>query len=302
MTEAGLFRTKGTLGIDEFEGIASKEKQSLRELLNASYKKGVKIVRMRKKKTMEGENIEAEYFEPYRPIVMANIWGIEEVLGDRSITIVLEKSNNDEFTRIVENYDQNPIINDILSLLSNEKCSLCSVVSSRNINNYTKWNEYVKNKTTLTTLITFTTLTTLTTLEKELFDMIYESNINGRELELYFPLFMIANMISKKVFIETLDIAKKNVDSKKQEDVFESTDINLYQTVSECNDGFISISFLVSNMKTHMGDGNWDWLNAKWMGRGLKRLNLVLEKRRTSDGIQVRLDVKKAIKQLEIFK
>lgn len=302
MTEAGLFRTKGTLGIDEFEGHASKEKQALREVLNASYKKGVKIVRMKKKKTIDGENIEAEYFESYRPIVMANIWGVEEVLGDRSITIILEKSNNDHFTRIIENYDDNPIIKNILLLLNSDKCRLCRVVSPENIKNDTKWNEYVKNKTALTTLTTYNTLTTLTTQEIEMFDKIYESGINGRDLELYFPLFTIANIVSKETFEEVLEIAKNNVEAKREEDVYESTDINLYQTVSECSEGFVSISGLVSSMRKHMGDGNWDWLNAKWMGRGLKRLNLVIEKKRMSDGRYVRVDVPKAKKQLEMFK
>ena len=42
-TEAVLFRTNGTLGIDEFEGVANKDKSSIRELLNGAYKKGIKI-------------------------------------------------------------------------------------------------------------------------------------------------------------------------------------------------------------------------------------------------------------------
>jgi len=39
LTEAVLFRTKGTLGIDEFESIGKKGNESLRELLNSAYKK-----------------------------------------------------------------------------------------------------------------------------------------------------------------------------------------------------------------------------------------------------------------------
>ena len=47
MTEAVLFRTKGTLGIDEYEGMTRKGNENLRELLNSAYKKGIKIKRMK---------------------------------------------------------------------------------------------------------------------------------------------------------------------------------------------------------------------------------------------------------------
>ena len=40
MTEAVLFRTKGTLGIDEFERASRKGSENLLELLNSAYKRG----------------------------------------------------------------------------------------------------------------------------------------------------------------------------------------------------------------------------------------------------------------------
>ena len=92
LSEAVLFRTaKGrTICIDEFEKVGSHENQALRELLNAAYKKGQKIKRMKK----AGDEYVVEEFDIYTPICMANIWGMDEVLGDRCITIVLEKSND----------------------------------------------------------------------------------------------------------------------------------------------------------------------------------------------------------------
>jgi hypothetical protein len=44
------------------------------------------------------------------------------------------------------------------------------------------------------------------------------------------------------------------------------------------------------------------WLNDKWLGRALKRLNLIIDKRRFAQGRQVTLDCDKAKKQLKIFK
>ena len=131
-TEAVLFRLTGTIGIDEFEGVGSKDRNALRELLNAGYKKGLKILRMKKKKTIDGEEQCVEEFEAYRPIVMSNIWGMEEVLADRCISLVLEKSDNKNITRMIENFSNNDKINKI-SGLNELKCSFCSVVRIKNI-------------------------------------------------------------------------------------------------------------------------------------------------------------------------
>ncbi len=113
LSEAVLFRTasNSTFCIDEFERIAGKEKQALRELLNAGYKKGMAVERA-KKVTFQGgqfsnEKYKIERYELYCPIAMANIWGMEEVLADRCISLVLEKSSNKKITRILENFDEN---------------------------------------------------------------------------------------------------------------------------------------------------------------------------------------------------
>ena len=131
-TEAVLFRVHGTLGIDEFEGVANKDKSQIRELLNGAYKRGVKIFRMKKKKSLAGEELVAEEFEPYRPIIMANITGMEEVLEDRCITLILEKSSHPEKTRLTEDFESNSTIKYILQNMN--QCSLCSVVMKKNIN------------------------------------------------------------------------------------------------------------------------------------------------------------------------
>jgi len=44
------------------------------------------------------------------------------------------------------------------------------------------------------------------------------------------------------------------------------------------------------------------WLNDKWLGRSLKRLNLVIDRRRMASGMFVTLDYNKAKKQVEIFR
>ena len=142
--EAVLFRiAKGkTLAIDEFEGIKRKENAPLRELLNACYKKGMKVIRMQRRKTPEGEQYIAEEFEPFTPIVMANIEGMDEVVGDRCIQLMLEKSSNKVATRLMEDFDDSLRIKKIKQDFDLILVYMCMCMSSHNT--MLEWNSYIK--------------------------------------------------------------------------------------------------------------------------------------------------------------
>jgi len=302
-TEAVLFRVTGTLGIDEFEGIANKDKASIRELLNGAYKKGIKIIRMKKKRTSEGEQQVAEEFEPYRPIVMANINGMDEVLGDRCLTLILEKSANPMKTRLVEDFQNHEIVKKVSKNLN--QCSLCSVVMSKNI--YMDWNNYIldRYKTTLTTLTYINTLTTLTTQNiklTNLFNKIHDTEIIGRNLELFLPIFFLADLISEEVFNQILLTAKSITGEKKGEEEMESIDVMVYDFISKQSNELVfkSINDLVMEFRQFSNE-SYEWLNAKWFGRALKRLNLVISKKRMGRGVEVLLNTIKAKEQLKMF-
>lgn len=320
-TEATLFRTKGTLGIDEAERIASKEFQAVRELLNAAYKRGNKIFRMRKKRTAEGEEQVVDSFEIYRPIVLANISGMDEVLGDRCISLIFEKSNKGSFTKLIENFEQDTFISTAKNTLNSKKCCLCSDVMKKKLH---KWNFFVKNRafsheTTLYTLTTLLTITTQTTPqiiqdlelerdveidkdEEKLFNEIYESEIDGRNLELFFPLFMIAEQMGKEKLSEIIDIAKQSIKSKREDDFAESRDVLVYRLISGLDsDKFMKLNEMVSTLRMMMGEHDSDWINAKWLGRAIKRLNLAIESKRMNDGKYVRFNVEKAKEKLGMF-
>lgn len=301
LTESAMFRTKGTLAVDEFESIGQKEKQALRELLNASYKKGIKVIRMKKVKSKEGENQEAEFFEPYRPIVMANIKGMEEVLGDRCISIVIEKSDNPKYTKLVEDFYNNPKFNAIRDEIRRFSVGLCSV--GRVLQHIQEWNSYITQKynTTLTTIY----LPTNTTIHiPTLYEKLDEINIDGRNLELFFPLFLIAEKISTELLEEVLLISKEMVTSKKEDEVYESKDVSLYYFVSTKEQEWVRIKELTQNFRYYIGEqeGVNEWLNDTWVGRALKRLNLILKKRRIGEGVQVIPDVEKAKEKYKLFK
>ncbi len=308
MTDAVLFRTKGTLCIDEAEGFGRKGKETLVELLNSGYKKGTIVNRMKKKKTPEGEEQVVESYSVYRPIALANITGIDNVLGDRCIKIILEKSISEKKTRLVENLLESKIlaIKEILGSISRIQCSLCSVVTPQNV--YVEWNKYVLGEeTTLIYIPTLTTLTTLTTLKKS-FDLIKQTTINGRDLELSLPLLIISMWIEggmgmEGIFKDTLNILDDVSLKKREEESIENLDISLYDFISqEPEENFyISIQKITEGFKQFL-QTNDEWLNNRWMGRALSRLKLVAEKRRLTRGVEIRLDYNKAKEKIRMFK
>ena len=327
LSEAVLFRTAkdSTILIDEGEGIGSKEKTTLRELLNSGYKKGTSVKRMKKMHTKEGEQQVAEEFDLYCPVALANISGLESVLSDRSITIILEKSDDASKTSLIEDFERNPILLDIKRTLSVVSVVLDGVVG---LNILSNWNIY-----TLTTLTALTTQTTLTTpisniynlepfildksffqgfniieeKERVFFDKIRLLNINGRNLELFFPLFLIAREFGDNTLEIMMEIAKVYVESKKVDELIESRDIALIDFVARQEQSlkFISVSILTQEFKGFVMDERDEEdssVNIKWVGRALKRLNLILDKRRLSKGYEVILNIGKAKQKLKMFK
>jgi hypothetical protein len=316
LTEATLFRTKGTLGIDEFEGLERKGKESLRELLNSAYKRGIRVIRMKKTRTPVGEEQVAEEFEVYRPIVLANISGMETVLGDRCIPLVIEKSDNKTYVNLIEIFEYEEDYLEVKKILN--QCRLCRCrFSAETIQKYKKWNYYVKHTTNNNTYITNNTNNINNTNDTtNNIDKIDTDDINvlkglnlgtltGRELELSFPLCMIASDISDDMLkITTLTLTDIFL-SKKNEDLIENTDISLIDFISqeleESDKYYQYLSDILRNFKTFIGIDE-EWLNTKWLGRALKRLDLAKESRRSSRGREVRLNIVKAKEKIRMFR
>lgn len=298
LSEAVLFRTTGTLCIDEFENISGKDKHALRELLNTAYKKGGKVKRMRKRQSKEGEEQVVEEFNTFRPIVMANISGLEEVLEDRCISIILEKSNNPTITRKIENFSDNPNIQKIKQNLQNIKnwCREVCVGDPKTM--YIEWNIYI---TTIHSSLPSLNNTPLHTF----FNKIIKTNINGRNLELTFPLFLIAEEIG--VLENIIETIKNIIEEKSYEDVMEGRDVMLMDFVSrQIPSEYHKINNLTNNFRRFINyeleDERNNWLINKWMGIALKRLNLIYKKRRLGSGVEVILDVEKANDKMKIFR
>jgi hypothetical protein len=320
ISDAALFRIpQGTTTcLDEIEQIGSKEKSTLRELLNSAYKRGIKVKRMKKVKRGGEETYVVEEYEPFIPLAMANIWGIEEVLGDRSITLILEKSNNPAVVKKVEDFDTNPIFTNIKRTLALKSDVMTLRYGEKQ---YIKeWNQYISNKYIVTsshisyTYITSPNITNTEDIIKtedfellDLFNKIDDAGIDGRNFELSFPLLITAKLINDDVFNDIIEVLKRIMSGKKKDEYTESKDVSVYDFVCTMDtywNEYVPIKELTARFRQFLGeDDDQDrWLNEKWFGRALKRLRLTTASKKTNKGRLVILDIAKSKDKAKIFK
>ncbi len=152
LSESVVFRSKKlhTMLIDEFEQVGSKESNTLRELINASYKKGARVERM-KEVTRDGKkDYDVEGFDLYSPLAMANIWGMDETVRDRCLIIQLDKSDNQIISKLLEDFGNNKNIQSVKMLLLKHSLKLCSyvdnVAKSRLGSDMGEWSNYMLSK------------------------------------------------------------------------------------------------------------------------------------------------------------
>jgi len=320
--EAVLFRTakESTFCIDEIEGIGRKEKATLRELLNGAYKRGIGVERARKIFGEHSEFYKVDKFDVFCPIAMANIWGMEDVLSDRCIYLVLEKSSNPRITKLLEIFEEDEDINEV----KKDLVSFSVMSLSLNIM-YILWNKYITNFTTNDTNNNTTYNNTIQHTREEktkvlkenislsnqvnettldFFDRVNETTLDSRHLELFFPLFIIADYCD--VLNDTIKTAEEITIAKQEEDIIESKDVILMDFISQKKEDreYIPMRDLIKEFKDYLEEDEEDakWTNIKWLGKALRRLNLVKRKRRLSTGREVILDFEKARSQIRMFK
>jgi hypothetical protein len=97
------------------------------------------------------------------------------------------------------------------------------------------------------------------------------------------------------------------IHSKREDEFAESKDVSLYDFVASMVDKgmvYFRIKELVAEFRQYLGNTDDDerWLNDKWMGRALKRLNLEIDKKRVANGVKVMLNYIKAQEKIKMFK
>lgn len=306
MTEAVLFRTKGTLGIDEFEGVSRKGIENLRELLNSGYKKGVKVRRVKKQKTFQGEEMTIEEFEVYRPIALANIYGMEDVLSDRTIPLILERSNKSSVVNLLEIWEfeeefisTKKILNELFTHKKESSVVWCMSLHLSNVHSlYQDWNKYVT--------LTDTTTLTYNNTKQHLFTKIKETGFNGRELEITFPILLISSIIGEEYLKDVINSLTEIMKGKREDQFIESKDITFIDFIAQYPplEEHIPLTKLAKEFKEFLQEDESEekWINPKWIGRALKRLSLIKNARRLSRGREVILDINKAQDKIRMFK
>ena len=315
MTEAVMFRkaSERTLCMDEFESVSFKEKTELRLLLNSAYKKGVVVERMSKKRSEKGESYEIEEFEVYCPIAIANIWGMENVLADRCITIIIEKSQKTMITKLIEDFEDNIDFIEIKQTLSSIEFGDFNDI-------YKTWNEYQQSSVTSgSSGVSVYNGASVKGNKKHASDssdssdtkniqvqnmniLINETNLQGRDLELFFPLYIVAHIVSPVTLSVTLEISKKIVNSRKESDIDENKDVQLIDFVSQFTDtNYVSVTAFTTYFKDYLEIDD-KWINSTWMGKALRRVGLVRDKRRLGKTRQVQLNIAKAQENIKMFR
>jgi hypothetical protein len=119
------------------------------------------------------------------------------------------------------------------------------------------------------------------------------------------PLFLIAGKINEEILEETIKTAKEIVNEKKQDELIENRDISFLKYISELqiNLNFKSVTEIAREFKEYIFEEQDEdkWINSKWVGRALKRLNLIVDKRRMSKGYEVMINYPKAKRAIRIY-
>jgi len=270
ITTASLFRTiqnlRPTLAIDETEKLHDSDRnQEIRAVLLGGYKPGDYVIRCEGEKT-----IKTAYFETYCPKIIGNIQGIEDVLEDRTIPIVMMRAHNleikkREIDKSKSEWQQirNQLYRFYLSKFTEirqiyEDVSVGSVGSAGSVG------------------------------------VLGEGGISGREHELWSPVIALAKFFENEgvvdLYRDILDLAAQIIAEKEVENATESADMIVLDCLDYLvmEDDWYSIRQIKEETVKRYEDDPPKWMNATWIGRCLKRFGLK-EKRRVGTGIEYRI-------------
>jgi hypothetical protein len=258
-----------TLLMDETEKLINPERElDFRNMLYAGYKKGALVYRTHK------DTLKPEPFEVYSPKALANIRGVEDVLEDRCITIILKRGKNLDIV--------------------NREIPLESEV----------WQQ-IRDMLYVFYLSRFNELSELSELSEQV-NLLEEAGLKQRELELWKPILVLAcffdkylkesdkesSSLSKKtssqssLFNRILDFAKEKTMEKEVENRTETLDLILAQTLLSIvkEDAYFKVKEIKDAMASCF-DEPQKWLTTRWVGNALRRLGF-MDKRRFGSGYE----------------
>jgi hypothetical protein len=138
---------------------------------------------------------------------------------------------------------------------------------------------------------------------------VYLSGIDGRNLELYYPIVMMSTFINDTLYNDILSIAQTETTERKLDDILENKDSTLiYGLLCYIHNREENQFYNMTNIKNELvetigeeieqKDGSTKkvapfWFNIKWLGRALKRMNLRIKVKRLASGREVMLNFEK---------
>lgn len=328
MTTSTIFRlaegNRASLHIDELEGDKLAKDPEFRALLLQGYKKGATVPRSRK---LQSGRWVIDEFTPYSPKMLVNIRGIDDVMEDRTITVIMERGTDPtkinkninlddpffkqirdelyvlclmECKNIYEKYLQTPLTNQILPKV--ELVAENRLVAEKKVNRILDipLPEETKVDTVDTTINTTTIHNTTNSTNSDYIHNKYitllrlqtlpNSTIlpNARDRELSLPLLIIAGLCDQKIFDELLGLLHEIFAEKKEEDVAESADNALLVTLLEVVNE--KAFYKISNIANILAEQDLGkWVNTRWVGRAIKRLGITHAKRCVHGRVEVLL-------------
>jgi len=239
--------------IDEVDILASKKvRPELRSILLNGYKKGAFVFRAEQK----GQRVEfgVEKYFTYSPKMICNITGIEKVLEDRTISIIMKRTKRKEYGERLLNIDDDIEFKKIRDLLYFSIFKFWKVV-------------------------------------RDTYDLLEtDEKLHSREWELWKPLLTMAKICG--VYEESLENALKKSKEKFVEDVTEQMETQLVRSILKMVVEYRY--YKIANIKKDFlqnFDFVPDWLNSQWIGYALKRLGFK-DKRTVSGRREYNLDPK----------
>ena len=274
ITEASTFRPtqylRNTLCIDEIERVSGKEMANYRDLLKMGYKKGLLIRRQGERK----RDVTYE-FNVYCPKVLANIQGFEEILEDRGFPIVIERCIDPKIINTfisIENPEIKKVRDDLYLLLMSNIVYQMSNVINVNMSQNSDISDISDGRYNTTQLI------------------------KGRWLELSYPILTIAKQVDKPILEKMLNFIDNLLKKKEAIDIVESRDNKfLYCLIDFIQDKNPNEFFEISELKNHLLaiEGDEYWITNHWIGKALRRLNVIIEEGRNAKKRSVKLDFEK---------
>ncbi len=245
-----------TLLMDETEKLRNPEREiDFRNMLYAGYKKGALVYRTHK------DTLKPEPFEVYSPKALANIQGLEDVLEDRCISIILKRGKNlDVVNREIP----------LESELWQQTRDMLYMFYLSYFNEFTEHTEFSH--------------------------LLNRHILKQRELELWKPILTLALFFENYgklngLFNKILDFAEEKAKEKEVENRTETLDLILVKTLTSIveKDDYYKVSEIKNAMAEYF-DEPQKWLSSRWVGNALRRLGFTEKRRMKSYEYYLSLD------------